>query len=135
MKILTKLLAITIIVLAVSCAKHECVNTNPVFYKNEPESLVYKQELVNQLKKEGKFSFILTRYAEKGGVPLLYVDIHGSSLCAKAIITVTKPDNALYPIIRNKGIGYHGAELEDLTFSLESSKNEFIYEGLHSIID
>lgn len=135
MKTLTKFLAIAAIALAVSCAKHECLNTNPVFDNNSPESVAYKQELINQLKKGGKFSFILTRYAEKGGVPQLYVDVHGSSLCAKATITVTKPDNALYPIIRNKGIGYHGAELEDLTFSLESSKNVFVYEGLHSIID
>jgi hypothetical protein len=135
MKALTKFSAIAAIAAMYSCGKHECHNTDTLFDTAASSSAAYKKQLIKHLDKGGSYTYILTKYEEDGNIPFFYIDIHGKDLCAEAVVCVPLPDETADRIIKNKGVGYYGSEIENLDFELNSAKNIFIYRTADDIID
>ncbi|NNT71809.1 hypothetical protein HKT18_06220 [Flavobacterium sp. IMCC34852] len=123
----------------ISCSKEDCKNTNPIFDESLPENNDYKKELAIQLRlaNSEKLTYFLEGYQEKNGQRYLYVAIKGDSLCAKGILSILKEEPKLKGIIENKGKGYIGAELKNLSFKIhqDSSNINFIFKDLDNIID
>lgn len=123
----------------ISCNQEECNNTNPIFDQTLPENNDYKKELAIQLSltNKEKLTYFLEGYQEKNGQRYLYVAIKGDSLCAKGILSVPKEEPKLKGILKNKGKGYIGAELKNLSFKIhqDSSNINFIFKDVESIID
>lgn len=134
MKAHTTTLAAAVSLLAFSCAKTECNNTNPVFDKSNPESVEYKTELIKELANKDA-EFTLTSYREDGAVPQLQIDITGKSLCAKATVNILIPDEYSKKLIDTKGMGYNNAALDELKFRLDERTNTFVYESMSGITD
>ena len=135
-KLISYFIAVTL--LLISCDRTECTNTNPVFDANLPESNEYKTELAAQLGKHPHdLTYWFDRYEEKEGEKSMSVFVQGDNLCAKAVIALHDPNNKLDGIIRAKGVGYHGAELDGLEFATTKENGEtiFIYRNLDRIID
>lgn len=127
-----------VVLIVISCDRPECSNTNPVFDANPPESNEYKMELAAQLDNNPEgLTYWFDRYEEKNGEELMAVFVQGENLCAKAIITIREPNDKLDGIIRAKGGGYHGAELDGLEFATVKQAGEtmFVYKNLGSILD
>ncbi|MDI1255346.1 MAG: hypothetical protein PSV16_04535 [Flavobacterium sp.] len=138
MKNLTKsILALTLLLL-ISCNKNECNNNNPIFDNALPESAPYIAELAKVLQHEGNATqFYFDKLEDNDSVRLLYVDVIGDSLCAKAMLTVRKQDDKLDGIIKANGKGYSGAGLQDLKFDIvqDSAATVLIYESVGKIVD
>jgi hypothetical protein len=121
-----------------SCNSPQCRNTNPVFENNPPESETYKLELIKQMVRvpSDKFIYWLDGYYEENGKEYLVVNIQGGPLCAKGIMRVDAWGKAS-GIKKTKGVGYRGAQLAGLTFTIQSDSlgTEFIYHDIDRIID
>ena len=133
--------AITLCILIVgvlSCDRPQCTNENPIFEKNQPDSKVYKDELVNQLESidQTQLTYWLQKYEENNEQEYLYFYIQGDNLCAKIVLTVIDW-NRLENLRNKKGVGYRGAEFTNLNFEIiqDSLKTAFIYKGFNRIID
>ena len=124
--------------LFISCDRPECTNTNPVFDANLPDSNEYKAELAAKLDKNSDdLTYWFDRYEEKDGRQYIQTFVQGDSLCAKAVILLQNPDEKLDGIIKAKGGGYHGAELDGLEFATVTQAGEtiFVYKNLNRILD
>lgn len=121
-----------------SCDRPDCENTNPVFDDNSPDSRVYKNELVSQLKSldEGKLTFWLKSYEEINGSEYLYFYVQGDGLCAVMEMTMENWDG-LELVREKKGVSYRGAEFRGLKYEVKLSDEEtqFIYRSHDRIID
>jgi hypothetical protein len=135
----TLLACFTLLALNISCGKHECKNTNTVFDTYAPGSTEYNDELLKQIGSADPSSihYWFDSYEEKEGAEYLHISIQGDNLCAKGIISVVNPDEKLKSLLKAKGKGYSGAELEHLQFSIykDADKTELIYESMDAIID
>jgi len=122
----------------VACDRPECKNENPIFEANEPDSKVYKDELVNQLKEvdPSKLTYWLKEYDDQNGVESLYFNIQGDGLCAILHLTVNDW-NKLENVRERKGVGRRGAEFTNLKFKIkqDSLSTEFIYISYDRLID
>ncbi len=136
MKIIVFILFTAVIV---SCNRSECINTNPVFNNNLPESKIYKDELLNQLLKSdnNEITYWLESYEERDNKTYLCFHVQSDSLCAEAVIWIKEWDEKLADIKRTKGNGYIGAEFKGLTFGVETTPDhtELIYSGVNIITD
>lgn len=124
--------------LFISCDRPECTNINPVFEANLPESSEYKTELATRLdKNSNNLTYWFDRYEEKDSRQYIHAFVQGDSLCAKAVILLQNPNEKLDGIIKAKGGGYHGAELDGLEFATVKKAGEtiFVYKNLNRIID
>jgi hypothetical protein len=139
MKKLTPVLLL-LLGLSVSCSRTKCTTTNPVFAKYAPETEEYQTELAKQLHTADttKLRYWFDHYSEKDGIGYMHIYIQGKDLCAKGYVAVTDAtDEALQPIIRNKGIGYHDAELRNLKLEITDKPGiiKLVYKSIDGIID
>ncbi|WP_113923531.1 hypothetical protein [Cognataquiflexum aquatile] len=76
-------------------------------------------------------------YQEKNNSQYIHAHIQGYGLCAKIILTLKGMDKGIEGIIKSKGRGYSGAELEDLKFEIkqDSLTTEFVFQQISGIID
>lgn len=122
-----------------SCDRPVCENTNTIFDKYSPDAKEYKDELVKQLATvdKSKLTYWLDTYQEKNDAKLINVHIQGDGLCAKIVLTIIGSDKGIDGIIKNKGMGYRGAELEDLKFDIkqDSTSTEFVFQEISGIVD
>lgn len=122
-----------------SCDRPECENTNLIFEKYSPELKEYKDELVNQLAKvdRSKLTYWIDSYQEDKNSKYIYSHIQGDGLCAKIVLEIYDSEKGIKGIIKNKGKGYQGAELENLKFDIrqDSTSTNFIFQEIDGIID
>ena len=123
----------------VSCARPVCNNTNTVFDKYSPDTKEYKDELVKQLAKVDKsnLTYWMDTYQEDNNSKYIHAHIQGDGLCAKIVLVVNASDKGIEGILRTKGLGYSGAELEDLKFDIkqDSTSTEFVFQEISGIVD
>ena len=121
-----------------NCDRPECLNTNMVFVENEPNSKVYKDELVRQLNDvdQTKLTYWLQRYDEQDGDESLYFYIQGDGLCAILHLSMDHW-NRLENVRERKGIGRRGAEFTNLKFEIiqDSISTNFVYSSYDRMID
>ena len=127
------------LIFIVSCDRPICKNTNPIFDKFSADRKEYKDELAKVLEKidKTKLKYLMENYQEIGKSQFIYVNIQGDGLCAKMFLTIESSKKGIEGILKNKGDGYIGAELENLKFKIktESTSTEFIFEEVSRIID
>lgn len=135
-KTLTVVFLLTFII---SCDRPVCKNTNTIFDKYSPDTKEYKDELVKQLAKvnKSKLSYWIDTYQEVNNSEYIHAHIQGDGLCAKIVLVVNGADKGIEGIIKTKGMGYRGAELEDLKFEIkqDSTSTEFIFQEISGIVD
>src|SRR6478736_3741671 len=107
----------------VSCDRPACKNTNTIFDKYSPDTKEYKDELVNQLTlvDKSKLTYWMDTYLEENNSKFIYAYVQGNGLCAKIILAVNSSDKGIEGILKNKGLGYSGAELEGLKFDIKQN--------------
>lgn len=131
-------LLFALVIGCLSCDRPNCTNENSIFEKNQPDSKVYKDELVRQLQSvdRTKLSYWLQKYEEKNGKEFLYFYIQGDGLCAKIVLTI-KQGNKLEDVREKKGVSYRGAEFTNLKFDVkqDSLSTNFIYQTFDRIND
>lgn len=134
-----KSITVFCIIIMISCNRPICNNTNPVFNTFAPDTKQYKDELLKQLERADKtqLTYWLESYQQIGNSPLIYVSVQGGSLCAKLVLTIATSRKGIEGILKNKGEGYIGAELENLKFKIKKdhTSTEFIFQEISGIID
>ncbi len=122
-----------------SCNRPQCNNTNPVFENNLPASPIYKNELAKQLEQQNNdgLTYWFKSYEERNGKTYLQFYVQNDSVCAVADVLVRQWDDKLAEIKQTKGMGYVGAEITGLQFTVEQhgDSTEFVYQSLSRIID
>ncbi len=124
--------------LHISCDRPDCVNINPVFDKNKPESIAYKDELINELKSADitKITYWLKSYEEKHGREYLTFFVQGEGICALMEMEVNDW-TGLEDLREKKALSYRGAQFMGLEYEVKRSEYEtqFIYKAHERIID
>ncbi len=137
--IIKTLTAFCFLTLIASCDRTECKNTNSIFEKYSPETKEYKDELINQLAKvdKSKLTYWMDTYQENNNSQYVHAQIQGDGLCAKIVLTLNGVNKGIEGIIKSKGMGYRGAELEDLKFDIkqDSTTTEFVFQEISGIVD
>ena len=115
----------------VSCHRHKCNNTNPIFDQYSPNDNEYKVELIKQLKQRDPATvhYYINRYIERNGNPFMTVVIQADGLCARGILDI-KNENKLREYKNVKGLTYSGAEIIGLQYFIDSANGSynFIFE-------
>jgi len=122
----------------VSCDRAVCKNTNIIFDKYSPDTKEYKDELVKQLAKvdKSKLRYWMDTYQEHNNSKYFTAHIQGDGLCAKIYFTIVS-NKGIERLLKNKGMGYRGAELTDLKFDIkqDSTSTEFLFQQAGGIVD
>ena len=128
-----------LLIFATSCNRTMCKNTNPNFDNYSPDTKEYKDELVKQLATvdKSKLTYWMDTYKEDNNSQTILAHIQGDGLCAKILLVVNESDKGIEGIIKNKGMGYGGAELEDLKFDIKQDRTstEFVFQEISGIVD
>ena len=130
------------------CDRPACKNSNPIFNNYSPNSEEYKNELAHQLRinKSENISYWFDRYFVENSREFMEIYVQGDSICAKGIIFIRNGSLdklggikrlQLEDLIRVKGGGYQGAELDGLKFEevRDSLTINFVFKDIESIID
>lgn len=126
--------------IATSCDRKQCTNTNPIFDTHEYHEEAYKKELAKQIETIGleNLRTWLADYIEKDGKTYLVFYIQNNELCAKAMVTMISWDEKMQHVIDRKGKGRVHAEFTNLKFETITTKNgktEFIYQSFDRLLD
>jgi hypothetical protein len=129
-----------LIILAAGCGRPDCENTNAVFNKFSPETQEYKEELMAQISrvKKSERRYWMDTYEEKDAQRYIHAYVQGDGLCAKIVLTVRDSEKGIEDILKNKGMGYSGAELEGLEFINRLDRVsgfEFVFQEVSGIDD
>lgn len=128
-----------ILIFIVSCDRPACKNENSIFDTYSPNQKEYKDELAIQLAKvdKSKLTYWLDTYKEDGSKKYINAHIQGEGLCAQIVLTINGSEKGIEGILKNKGRGYTGAELENLKFNLkqDSQITEFVFQEVSRIVD
>lgn len=128
-----------LLIFVTACDRPRCRNTNEIFDLYPPDAKEYKDELVRLLAgvDKSKLTYWMDTYQEESNAQSILVHIQGDGLCAKILLDVKNSQRGIEGILKNKGAGYQGAELEDLKFDIEqdSLSTEFIFREISGIID
>ena len=128
-----------LLIFVTGCDRPVCKNTNPVFDKHSPEAKEYKDELVKQLATvdKSKLTYWIDKYQEDNNSEHILAHIQGDGLCAQIFLTINDSQKGIEGVIKNKGMGYRGAGLDDLKFDIiqDSAKTEFVFQEVSDIID
>jgi hypothetical protein len=128
-----------LLIFVVSCDRPICKNTNPIFDKYLPVRKEYKDELIKKLEKieRTKLTYWMDNYQKIGNSQFIYANIQGDGLCAKIVLKIESSKKGIEGILKNKGNGYIGAELENLKFEIkkDSTSTEFIFKEISGIVD
>jgi len=125
------------IMTVVSCGKPDCVNTNQIFNEYISDQIEYKNEIVKLMESDNeKIEFWFERYLKGDKGEFIEIQISTDKFCANAFVRVndwTKMEG----IRKTQGLGYEGAELIGLKFTLESDSIDtyFLYNDIEKIID
>ncbi len=126
-------------ILTIGCDRPACKNTNTTFDKYAPDTKEYKDELVKQLATVdiSKLTYWMDAYQEDNNSKYINAIVQGDGLCAKIDLTVNDSGKGIEDILKNKGNGYRGAQLEDLKFDIkqDSTSTEFVFQEISEIID
>lgn len=126
-------------IIIISCDRPTCKNTNPVFDKFLPDRQEYKDELGKELGKidKTKLKYWMDSYREFDNSQFIYANIQGNGLCAKIVLKIETSTDGIEGILKNKGEGYIGAELENLKFDIkkDNGKTEFVFKEISGIVD
>ena len=121
-----------------ACSGPDCRNINPVFNRYSPDSKVYHDELLKQIRSAHSIplSYWFKRYQKSGEGECIFITVKGDSVCAECKVLV-REWTRLNSIRKTEGMGYAGAELKDLVLLSyqDSLKTEFIFSSVESIID
>lgn len=124
--------------LMMSCDRPVCESDNDIFNTYEPNTKIYKDELVAQLNTidNSQLRYWLKSYNKDNGEETLYFNIQGDNLCAILHLTMTHWDK-LERVREKKGVGRRGAEFTNLTFEInqDSLETKFIYKSFDRLID
>ncbi|MCA0132313.1 hypothetical protein [Winogradskyella alexanderae] len=127
-----------VLIILQSCDRPKCVNTNPIFDINTPNSKIYKDELLRVLNTldRNKLNYWLKDYKEIEGTEYLFFYIQGDGLCA-VIPLQMKHWNKLEDLQPKKGSGRFNAKFTNLKFDIvtDSTSTRFIYQTFDRIID
>ena len=122
----------------ISCDRPHCKTENIIFTAHPPESKVYKDELVRQLKTvdPSQLSYWLQKYEIHDEKEALSFYIQGGGLCAVLYLTMNRWEK-LELLRAKKGISYRGAEFTNLKFEIvtDSLSTEFIYKTFDRTVD
>ena len=122
----------------VSCDRPACHNENTIFENYEPNSKIYKDELVNQLDtiNQNELTYWLQKYEKENDNESLYFHIQGEGLCAILHLSMNHWDK-MENIREKKGVGRRGAEFTNLKFEIiqDSFSTDFIYVTYDRLID
>lgn len=79
----------------------------------------------------------MDNYQEDNDSQYIYAHIQGDGLCAKIVLVVNDLNKGVEGILKTKGVGYCGAELEDLKFNIkqDSTSTEFVFQEISGIAD
>jgi hypothetical protein len=125
------IICISIAFVFISCQKHKCTSTNPVFAQYSPNDNEYKQELIRQLKQRDPAAvhYYIEKYIERNKKPWMIVSIESEGLCAKGVIDI-KNENKLKEFKNVKGLSYTGAEIVGMQYFIDSANwgYNFIFE-------
>jgi hypothetical protein len=131
--------SLSLLLFLYGCQNGTCTNSNSIFDKNLPESKIYQDELIKQLKQTANSDVVYTlkEYKQKGDNTYLYVVTKSTNLCAIAVVKVVEWNEKIEDIHRTKGKGYFYSEFKNLQldFIQDSLKTEIIYKDLEKIID
>lgn len=134
-------IVVTVIWLFSICNRPDCINSNPIFDRYEPESNEYRNELKNVIEQIGqdKLKFWIFSLKNIEGVHYLKLYIQSDDLCA---IMFAKNISGMATIIKTKknfehGLGYRGARLVDVKLNIDTTGNEtnFVIEKIGRILD
>ena len=119
----------------ISCREFKCLDNNPIFSNNLPESDKYKNELASQLRKasDNELFFFTDKVVSKNSVQLLYVSIKSDSLCATGILHINKPNQVLENLLKAKGMSYEGSMLKNLKYDIV--QNDLIFKSVEAVVD
>lgn len=117
------LTGLALLVLTVSCDRPVCKSPNTVFDRYSPDTKEYKDELAKQLKHvdESKLTYWMDTYQHRDKIQSLRAHIEGEGLCAKIVLSIKDSVKGIEGIIRNKGMGYSGAELKGIKFKINQN--------------
>ncbi len=127
---------ILLILLALTSC-NEAKNTNKIFTAFNANSKEYKQELAKQIAAHGDdLTYTFNKCLNIDGKSYLDITFSGSNINAKGLVLVNNW-NKLENLKRTNGMGYRGAELNDLKLDIVNSDSDpiFIYKDLDMIID
>lgn len=134
-------IAMTLMILwimtVVSCGKPDCVNSNQIFNEYKSEQIEYKNEIVKLMALDNqKIEFWFDQYLKEDKGEFIKIQISTDKFCANAFVRVTDWSK-MEGIRKTQGIGYVGAELVGLKFTLErdSTDTYFLYNDIEKIID
>lgn len=134
-------IAMTLMILwimtVVSCGKPDCVNSNQIFNEYKSEQIEYKNEIVKLMALDNqKIEFWFDQYLKEDKGEFIKIQISTDKFCANAFVRVTNWSK-MEGIRKTQGIGYVGAELVGLKFTLErdSTDTYFLYNDIEKIID
>jgi hypothetical protein len=127
--IIVALKILQIIMVFSEFSRHECTNTNRILDISAPGQKAYDAELVRQLNKAGKkkTKFWINKYMERDNRQYMSVYIQGPGVCAEALLEITG-NEYLDNYLRVKGVSYHGAGLQNLEYSIDSSNGSYIFK-------
>ena len=135
MKNLSCFLFSALVIGLVSCKNPD--SENKILKTADPLSKEYKNELYRMIKTNQfkNISYTFQDYKIVGNQEYIVVNIKGSNLQAKSILSISNWDN-ISAIKGSKGIGYRGAELKNVKLSISSdSKATFNLDYVDEIID
>ena len=122
-----------------TCNELPYENHTALFEKQNCEDLLYKQALVKVVKSDScrKIKYFLEGYRVINGQPQLLIKITADGLNANVWMNIPNNQLTLHPLLKNKGQGYHGAELKELAYSVieDSTHLDFIINKVEGIVD
>lgn len=134
-----QILFLLFLLIGVSCNRHGCKNTNPIFDRYAPSSREYKQAILDQLRYTdgSNLTYTVGKYEELDNKGYLLVDVKSADLCVMMILDVTKDSKGVEGIVKNKGKGYRGAELSDVVLAPVMDEKDIRFEliSVGQIID
>jgi hypothetical protein len=132
-------LSALVLSLIASCDRPACHNTTITFDKYPADTKEYKEELIKQFEKldKSKLTYWMVNYREDNTSKYLTANVQGDGLCALIDLRVDDSVKGIDGILKTKGIGYIGAELEDLNFEIKqnSGSTEFVFRKISGISD
>lgn len=103
-----------------------------------PASKEYKQELVKLMDERGnKLTYTFNKFVQLGGKDYMDITVDGRGGIHASSLVLVNDWSKLEGIKRTKGIGYNGAELENLKVSIVNPDTQptLVFKDVDRIID
>jgi len=123
-----KIIFVTVISLLASCDRPECKNTNPILLRYQPSEPEYKAELAKQLAAmpTADLTFWIRKCIDTGDKTWMSINIQGNNLFAEGLLDITEDKHKRLAHYKEvKGVGYTGAELKGLHYTVDSANGSY----------